>query len=40
MTSIDKEGEMGSYLASLFGMIISALGALALFRTIDHMDSH
>lgn len=31
---------MVSYFAALVGMIISALGALALFRTIDHLDDY
>ena len=31
---------MGAYLASLFGIFISAVGALLLFRTVDHFDSN
>lgn len=32
-----REVAMFPYLAALVGMIISGLGALVLFRTVDHL---
>jgi len=29
---------MEAYLASLFGMLISALAAVSLFKAVDHFD--